>query len=307
MELNGLKKEIPYKWRVQSFSKFKPQAQCVAYIDARDVEDILDEVVGGHNWQDNYKVVDGKLFAGIGINTGECWVWKWDTGVESNIEKEKGQSSDAFKRAAVKWGVGRFLYKLAIQYIDANEVKTSSNYPYPVDKVYGKRIWDLTKHINSKMGNKPAPTKPTMISKQQGQDIFLKATAQKWPMSAVKDHMMDICNTGTSASIKIEDYKVLMAAMDKPPMICKRQLARMNILLNKVCPGVETAKDGATAGQNRQDQHNMVGDALQITPPKSLNDLTWVQSEKAIDVLFKLELHPAQGMPPEEHTEEEPF
>ena len=46
MNLKDLKKQIPYQWRVQSFSKNKAQAQCVAYIDARDVMNLLDEVVG---------------------------------------------------------------------------------------------------------------------------------------------------------------------------------------------------------------------------------------------------------------------
>lgn len=157
MELNKLNKEIPCKWRVQSYSANKASAQCVAYIDARDVMDILDEVVGKENWQDDYKLIDGKLLAGIGIKTNKNgaleWVWKWDTGTESNMEAEKGQMSDAFKRAGVKWGIGRFLYEKEIVYIDTNEklIKENGkpkNYPYPVDK-QGKRIWDITKHINS--------------------------------------------------------------------------------------------------------------------------------------------------------------
>lgn len=156
MDLKNLNKKIPYQWRVQSFSKNVAKAQCVAYIDARDVEDLLDEVVGKENWQDDYKMIDGKLFAGIGIriNTGgathieEQWVWKWDTGVESNIEKEKGQVSDSFKRAAVKWGIGRFLYSLPIKYVKSNAIKTETNYPYVIDDT-GKQVWDLTEYINN--------------------------------------------------------------------------------------------------------------------------------------------------------------
>ena len=55
MSLEELKKQIPYKWRVQSFSKTSQTATCVAYVDARDVMDILDEVVGIENWQSDYK------------------------------------------------------------------------------------------------------------------------------------------------------------------------------------------------------------------------------------------------------------
>ncbi len=149
MNLKDLTKKIPYQWRVQSFSKNKPACSCVAYIDARDVMTLLDEVVGSCNWQDDYRVIHDQMFAGIGIKCGEEWVWKWDTGTESQTEKEKGIVSDSFKRAAVKWGIGRFLYDLPIEYIDANETKNGSNYPYPVDK-NGKRIYDISKYINER-------------------------------------------------------------------------------------------------------------------------------------------------------------
>lgn len=107
MNLKDLTKEIPYKWREG------PGGKRLAYIDARDVMNLLDDVVGPTDWQDQYELVGDKIIAGIGIRTDDGqWVWKYDTGTESNIEEEKGMFSDAFKRAAVKWGVGRFLYDI---------------------------------------------------------------------------------------------------------------------------------------------------------------------------------------------------
>lgn len=158
MDLKQLQKRIPCQWRVQSFSKNKAQGQCVAYIDARDVMNLLDEVVGSENWQSDFKDIGGQTFAGIGIklncnatgNTTTYWAWKWDTGSESNIEKEKGQASDSLKRAGVQWGIGRFLYDFPIQYVTANEVKNQTNSPYPVNE-QGQRIWDLSEYINNKL------------------------------------------------------------------------------------------------------------------------------------------------------------
>lgn len=147
MNLLDLQMKIPCKWRVQSYSKNKPSAQCVAYIDARQVASILDEVVGAGNWQVDYKTVNDLLFAGIGIKIEGDWIWKWDTGSETQVEKDKGHVSDSFKRAGVQWGIGRFLYDMEIQYVKANEIKNKTNFPYPIDN-NGKRIWDLTKHIN---------------------------------------------------------------------------------------------------------------------------------------------------------------
>lgn len=168
MNLKELKKEIPYKWRVQSFSKNSAKAQCVAYIDARDVMNLLDEVCGADNWQSDFKDIGGQTFAGIGINTmgetgGNNWIWKWDTGSESNIEKEKGQASDSLKRAGVQWGIGRFLYDMDIKWVDANEAKTQTNYPYVVDK-NGKRVYDITEYINSL----DKPTTPKQDNHEDG-------------------------------------------------------------------------------------------------------------------------------------------
>lgn len=81
------------------------------YKTARTDAILLDETVGPANWQCDYKAIDGKLYCGIGVrDDSETWIWKWDTGVESNMEAQKGEASDAFKRAGFKWGIGRELY-----------------------------------------------------------------------------------------------------------------------------------------------------------------------------------------------------
>ena len=151
-KLKDLTKELPYKWRVQS-TKYN-KTTCVAYIDARDCQDLLDEVVGSENWQTIYYEQNGLLFCKVGIFTGTDWVWKSDTGSESNVEKDKGHVSDAFKRACVSWGIGRFLYRLPIQTLQAKKHTNGREYPYSPEK--DKIIFDgetLTKYINWKLNN----------------------------------------------------------------------------------------------------------------------------------------------------------
>ena len=80
------------------------------YKDARTDRRILDETVGPENWQCEYYEVNGATFCRVGINTENGWIWKSDCGSESNIEKEKGLASDAFKRACFRWGIGVELY-----------------------------------------------------------------------------------------------------------------------------------------------------------------------------------------------------
>ena len=85
--------------------------QLLIYKDSRVDMRLLDETVGPENWQCEYQSIDGKLFCGIGCRFGDGnWVWKWDTGTPSNMEAQKGEASDAFKRAGFKWGIGRELY-----------------------------------------------------------------------------------------------------------------------------------------------------------------------------------------------------
>jgi hypothetical protein len=146
MNLEQLKSKISYKWKIQNFNKTKTKAQCVAYIDARDVMDILDKAVGPENWQDEYKLLGDKVMGGIGIdvNQDKNFIWKWDTGTESSYEAEKGQISDAFKRAGVKWGIGRFLYDMDFKWVNVVN-------GYPVTKS-GDRIYDLTDYIENNYG-----------------------------------------------------------------------------------------------------------------------------------------------------------
>ena len=104
---------------------------------------------------------NGLLFCKVGIlvdsvltdSNTHNWVWKSDTGSESNVEKQKGHASDAFKRACVSWGIGRFLYRLPIQTLKTKEYK-GREYPYAPEK--DKIIFDgdtLTKYINWKIQN----------------------------------------------------------------------------------------------------------------------------------------------------------
>lgn len=81
------------------------------YKTARTDAALLDEKFGIFGWRNEYKEIDGKMYCGIGIKSpdGE-WVWKWNVGTESNTEAEKGQASDALKRAGFTWGLGAELY-----------------------------------------------------------------------------------------------------------------------------------------------------------------------------------------------------
>lgn len=82
------------------------------YKNSRTDMDILDEEFGPMGWQRRHEFKDGKNYCTVSIWDKEKgqWISKEDCGTESNTEKEKGESSDAFKRACVNIGIGRELY-----------------------------------------------------------------------------------------------------------------------------------------------------------------------------------------------------
>lgn len=91
--------------------------ELLLYKDARVDQNILDKTVGAENWQCKYYECKNTLFCKVGINvcrdagTGyHEWVWKSNAGAPSNMEAQKGEASDAFKRACFTWGIGRELY-----------------------------------------------------------------------------------------------------------------------------------------------------------------------------------------------------
>lgn len=145
----NLSQPIHHKWRVQSFSKNKPSATVVAYIDARDAIDLLNKYAT-YGWERIHYMVGNNTYCKVGVFMPDGSVqYRSDVGVESNTDGVKGESSDSFKRACVNWGIGGFLYDLGIEYVKANEAKTNSNYPYCVDD-NGEKIKDLTKYISDK-------------------------------------------------------------------------------------------------------------------------------------------------------------
>lgn len=99
------------------------------YKTARTDANILDRVIGSGFWQNDFKKIEGVLYGGIGIYSKDMkeWIWKWDAGSESNVEAEKGEASDAFKRAGSKWGIGRELYTSPKIRFAIDDVKLSKN------------------------------------------------------------------------------------------------------------------------------------------------------------------------------------
>lgn len=103
--------EISYK--PGAIAKDGTRALAMAHVDARAVMERLDTVVGPDNWSDKYRVVDmGKDGIGVICELTVMGITKSDVGTPSDFESTKGGFSDALKRAAVKFGIARYLYDM---------------------------------------------------------------------------------------------------------------------------------------------------------------------------------------------------
>ncbi len=110
--------------KIQAVSRDRTRAQVVAYVDARTVLDRLDEVVGPTGWSDSYEVLtngtdgEGRRLVEVKCTLTVLGVSKEDVGEGDSL---KAAFSDALKRAAVKFGVGRYLYRLPKVWADLDE------------------------------------------------------------------------------------------------------------------------------------------------------------------------------------------
>lgn len=122
----ALKRPFPkgaVKWKAQTTSRDETRALAVAFIDARNVMERLDRTVGPQGWSDEYEIIA----ATPGEYVVECrlsvlGVIKADVGdssaTSSNSKNQaKAAYSDALKRAAVKFGIGRYLYALPLEWV----------------------------------------------------------------------------------------------------------------------------------------------------------------------------------------------
>jgi len=102
---------------------------------------------GVNGWANCYSEIKGNLYCSIMLLDKETdmWIQKQDCGVESNTEKEKGEASDAFKRACFNVGIGRELYTKIFIFVKVpTKVRTKKvNGQDEIVLVNGKKVYDL--------------------------------------------------------------------------------------------------------------------------------------------------------------------
>lgn len=112
--------ESAIKWRAAVSGlngKGEPFVLAVPYIDARAIQSRLDDVIGAENWMAEYRQgANNGTMCKLSLRIGGEWIAKEDGADLTEIEPIKGGISNAYRRCAVVWGVGRYLYKLSSMY-----------------------------------------------------------------------------------------------------------------------------------------------------------------------------------------------
>lgn len=208
-------------WRVGSVSlkdANNPKGMALAYIDARTVMDRLDAVCGPAGWQNRYVIEGTKTVCEIGIKCGDEWVWKSDGAGDSDVEAEKGALSDAFKRAAVRWGIGRYLYNIKTPWVPLK----ASGKSYVIADEAMPELYRVLR------GNKPTPPKPE-------QEATGRVKASQFVDAAIK------------AISGLTDEAGLTAWLEKN----SASLARLREAYPDLARQVEGARDGQRAAFKR--------------------------------------------------------
>jgi hypothetical protein len=154
--------EHEVKWRVQREGETggRVWVAVIAYIDASAVMQRLDRVVGPENWANRFEQLEGGVICGLSIRMHDHargdWVTKWDGSAPTKTEPFKGGLSGAMKRAAVMWGIGRYLHGMGEVY--AEVVQQNDQRYRQARRIKGKDYRWLPPKLDAKYLPKPNTT-----------------------------------------------------------------------------------------------------------------------------------------------------
>lgn len=147
---------------------YEDKCMLLLYKDARCDMRIMDETFGPEYWSRSHEVINDNLYCTVSVwseSTGQ-WVSKQDVGIESQTEKEKGEASDAFKRACVNWGIGRELYTAPNIWIKLNKGETRQGKSGP------QLAWGLRFHVSHIAYSEAGDIVELVISDSAGKERF---------------------------------------------------------------------------------------------------------------------------------------
>jgi hypothetical protein len=161
-------------WRAGATSRDKKRAQALPYAEPRVYEDRLNEICPGDwsvlfkPWGESRIICELTIHGVTRSSTGE-----FDDGKKNAIAEGTVAEAQAFKRACSKFGLGRYLYEIPIQWVDYDEEKNRlADVPQLSDKFLPKKAAPNTNGTNATQSravvqDKPNPNPQTLTPKSQ--------------------------------------------------------------------------------------------------------------------------------------------
>ena len=210
------------KWKPQQVKNNRCLA--IAYIDARLIEDRLDEVLGGENWKNEYQPLhDGNVECRLTIRLGGEWIGKSDVGGPSEQpdpgDRMKAAYSDSLKRAAVKFGIGRYLYRLGQSWVDYDPVKKmiAVKPQLPAFAIPARQQGEKLARGGVSMTAAPG-TKPPTVGPKGGTGTPPKQLAQELKVAPPKEAPPALPANGGELFRRLQDYDSKLAGQK----LCER-------------------------------------------------------------------------------------
>ena len=255
MDLERLRDPFPadcIEWRIGQSGKTRdgrPWAKVLAYLTNRAIMDRLDDVCGPERWSNRFRPAPNdpkqeSLLCGIGVHTADGWVWKWDGANNTDFESVKGGISDSMKRAAVQWGIGRYLYGIGESWAECTE-----------ENMRGQDGWRYAKTKDGIFWWKPPELPAWALPK-----AAVRVEDSHEP--ATKTRRGDAPRTGrTAASSRGEgvDYRRLVIATLSDVCGCETTEQR-DAVINHVTGGVYTSADELNDPEDARKVHSIFRD-----------------------------------------------
>lgn len=133
------------EWRIQQSGisgSGKPWGIALCYVTNRAIQQRLDDIIGPQYWKNEYAAAPtGGIMCGLSIKVDNEWITKWDGAENTQVEAVKGGLSGAMKRAAVQWGIGRYLYNLEATFAECFADNKTGKYRATFKPKTGQQIY----------------------------------------------------------------------------------------------------------------------------------------------------------------------
>ena len=228
--------------KIQVTNSEKTKGMAVFYLDSRSIQKRLDEIVGAFNWSNHYSSwQNNSQICGISIYNEERqeWITKHDGAENSDVQAIKGGLTDAFKRAAVLWGIGRYLYQMEGVWVEIEQRGKSSYikdnqqgklklaYETAIEKIFGSEIKqqnlnnDTQSNINSSnqsINNQSEQQPPVTTEAPNEQSHETTVTPDDYVVRSIKksgktSYQLELSNADgklTSGYIRSVDQRIVV-------------------------------------------------------------------------------------------------